>query len=160
MDPKDFKQYCAKLPLLSQAQAEEVVTRISGLGKSIVKRIDAQDDWLFQGLTNALLKAGLVSQASLPALHRSGAFKTYAAVAPDLMNELDKLLKGHDKRIHRLAVAISVGEALIGWCSKRFRSVSSNTVLRSSGKTFEALDEAYPGYIASGLFHMILVRNP
>lgn len=164
MDPQTYSHWRTKLMDLSSEQLADLQKHIKAQPRyKASKKEEAvtatYDDWLFDGLAMQMRKHGLLSNASARLVAVLPGYKNYADVAGDLRSALEKLLPDSNKKQLKWRLSECVYAALSDWCRRRNIPRTANTILINSPKAIEALNESFPGYIASGLFHMVLQRN-
>lgn len=154
----------AALPKLSAADRAEVQTAIKMLGALDGGPEPAApsvgDDWLLSGIATYLVRRGLLPESkALFELKRRNSYQQYLQKLPSLVLFLTRLEQENrlTKR-HRITVAFLCARSL-GSMLERRNYFSVSAMLSQIDKIPEALDEAFPGYIASGMFGFILQRS-
>lgn len=154
----------AALPRLSAKERGEVQLAIKMLGALDGGPSPAEptlsEDWVLSGIATYLARRGLIPERSgVHDLRRRDAYKQYLSKLPSLMGFLTKLEQDNKlgKR-HRVTVAFLCARSL-GDMLERRNYFSVSAMLSQVDKMPEALDLAYPGYIAANLFGFILQRS-
>lgn len=155
----------AALPRLSAKERGEVQLAIKMLGAldggpSPADTTVASDDWVLSGIATYLVRRGLIPERTgIHDLRRRDAYKQYLTKLPSLMGFLTKL--EYDNKLtrrHRVTVSFLCARSLGDILEKR-NYFSVGAMLSQIDKMPEALDQAYPGYIAANLFGFILQRS-
>lgn len=121
-----------------------------------------EDDWLLSGMVSRMVTRGITSRARVKSLLRGREYATYAQTAEQLRADLEKLAEGANlsqSQARELLTEV-VTDAIVSWLTVRRMTVSPGMVLTNSARAYEALNACYPGYIASGMFHVVLTRRP
>lgn len=153
MNPEQFRRWSAKATDLTEAQKQDMRARLNGLSNG---HASPASDWLFDGICDSLKSHGLLSDLGKRLLMQGRAYKSYCKHTPGLQSELLKLLGNKPSRHMRTVLAQLSGDCLIAWCKYRVGSVSAAIVLVNTAHIMEALNNAFPGYIAAGMFHVAL----
>ena len=156
MNDIEFRQWCSSIPDLTSQQIRVVVNLFGRQGQDITapKNIP-QEDWLLPGINQALMDRGLLTKASERFSRRGIIFDRYRKVSKAVREDLERLLRGQLGRKLKssdyIMYGLAVGNVMINWCDKRHMSPSRGVVIVNLTHCIEALEEAYPGYIASGM---------
>lgn len=162
----EFTDIISTLPRLSAEQLEEVRKRISALqalsgktaGKIEAAPIQAADefDYLLEGVLEEIRARGL--GPTIPGGFRIRKLKSFANYSEKsgrikelLAKNLGPGIKRAEYRALGLILARSLARSLEVWTE-----ISLDTMLRNIDKIPDALDQAFPGYLNSGLLHMLL----
>lgn len=157
------QQVIALLPKLTAADLAEVSAAIKMLGAldggPAPASPSVSDDWVLSGIATYLVRRGLVPERSaMHDLKRRDAYKQYLQKLPSLMGFLTKLEQDNALRSrHRITLAFLCARSLGDMLAQR-QYFSVGAMLSQVDKVPEALDQAYPGYVAAGLFGHVL-RN-
>lgn len=157
MTPK--QQIVALIPKLSEADVKEVVAvlRLAHVLNEAPGATGLDSDWLINGIISYLTKRGFLSPGgSLYALKHRDAYKTYLSKLPAVMAYLSKIEQqtNYSTRI-RPKLAYLCASSLADLLTHRnYFSVSA--MLSQIDKIPEAMEEAFPGYYRSGLYHYVL----
>lgn len=147
-------------PRLNSADRKKLRMFVNGAPGSKSEPISAatseSSDWLLTGILAELKKRGLGYTArSIRTWEHS---KTYEEEGQAVRAELLRVIKlsiPQPKYQELLALGRVVARALIGYMGKK-AYISLKTLLNNVGKALEAVDNSFPGYMASGLLgHLI-----
>lgn len=159
MTPKD--QIIGLLPSLTPAERKQVASAIallggleSPLGPSVT------DDWILAGIISYLVRRGLLAeQGALFGLKRRDAYKTYMQKMPAIVAFFARIetQSGLYKR-HRPMLALLAARALGDLLIER-GIFSVGAMLTQIDRIPEAMDRAFPDYIACGMLGMVLKQS-
>ena len=153
-------QIVALLPKLAPAELAEIITaaKLAGSLGAIEPQPSLHSDWVLDGIATYLIRKGLLAPAgAIQSLRRRDAYKPYLSKLPAVAVFLARLERDQlgGKSRYRTQLGLVCADALADLLQKRgYFSVSG--MLSQIDKLPEALDEAYPSYIESGLFGMFL----
>lgn len=159
MTPKE--QVIALLPKLTGAELGEVRMAVKMLGAldggPAPAAPSVSDDWLLSGIATYLVRRGLVPEHNaMQALKRREAYRNYLHKLTPLTGFFVKLeLDNKLGRRHRITIAFLSARALGDMLTAR-SYFSVGAMLTQIDKIPEALDLAYPGYVANGMFGFVL----
>ncbi len=154
----------ARLPSLSQSDAELVGKALKARGSISASGKADGSDWLLEGLGAYCERQGLFARGKgVFGLSRRKAYKQYLQKRGEVVVFLLSLeLQAKSKGRHRPQLAFLCAETLAVLVESRFSAevmsgVGIPTLLLSQiDKVPEALDNAFPGYAANGLFGFVL----
>lgn len=116
----------------------------------------SSNDWLLTGILSELKKRGLGYTARSVNIWEHS--RTYAEESAMVRKELLRILKlsvPQPKYQELLALGSVVARALIGYLGKK-AYISLKSLLNNVGKALEAIDNAFPGYMACGMLsHLV-----
>lgn len=158
MKLEEFLEWKSKIPDLTPDQVMVTLASLKQLNPNLrtESEPDPQDDWFLNGLFLAMRKNGLIRRSGIIALRRSKAMMAYNRNAAAVKRDLESLLGKNRKGIAQMSLAYLAGVSLIIWCKKNAQVVSAAIVLKNIAHTMEAIEDQFPGYIDSKLFHMVL----
>lgn len=160
MTSKILQRLLIDLPGLSKPDLEQVQTRVTFLlnGKPSVSKADNEDDWLTAGLIYELGREGLLYKGIN--WHRI-APKEYDKIS---RSTRDLLLERAQRQLtlpEKYALGRVAAEALIQMVrSWKFEDgefvLGLKSMLGQIGRTLEAFEHAYPGYLKCGRVGMLI----
>lgn len=160
MTSKILQRLLIDLPGLSKPDLEQVQTRVTFLlnGKPSVSKADNEDDWLTAGLIYELGREGLLYKGIN--WHRI-APKEYDKISRSIR---DLLLERAQRQLtlpEKYALGRVAAEALIQMVrSWKFEDgefvLGLKSMLGQIGRTLEAFEHAYPGYLKCGRVGMLI----
>jgi len=163
--PKE--QIVALLPKLTAAERGEVLTALKFLGTLAetprgsggVKHPEP-GDFLFEGIVEYLKKEGLVSGKNVSYdLQRRDAYKQFKLKWESQRMYIARLIKQSSGGTrYNYQVAFICAAALADLLRKK-GIFSVSAMLSQIDKIPEALEDAFPGYVSSGMFGFILNRK-
>ena len=161
MDDTEFRLWASKINELTEPQVANLNQRLKILGKGSgsingTAPLEPADDWLFDGMYRALKSKGITSPSAIYAVKKTKGYKRYLADAPNVIHELELLLKdSRNSTSARMSLALLIGNVLIRWCEKKRLPLTAATIFSMVCHAREALEMQFPGYIASNLFHIV-----
>jgi hypothetical protein len=164
LSPESMVAIAKALPNASSIQLYELRGKISALlqlqeSKQVLAHVRAnattiftepEDDWLFDGICHELSRCGMITKEAMPSIRRSPAFKAYQPKAVGIRRMLLKRAIG----LPNSPLARGVLGRQVAWCLavsiERWGTVSTTFMLNNVEKVPEAVEEQFPGYLASG----------
>lgn len=166
--PKEFAEWKSLHVRLTEEQIPELLTAISALHKgkltlnNVAEPVDENvnqpddDDWLWEGIQNALRNRGWLTKSSSAFLRTTSVFRRYKRDSKRVRKDLESLVEQGDTR-NRTVLAYMVGLALIIWVERRPKMPQTAwRVVKMVEHAREALEEQLPGYTNAKMFRMIL----
>lgn len=155
MDERTYLEWASKVVELTDAQKIDLQNRLK-IGK-ILERPLFTNDWLLEAMFYQMKKHGLVGKSSINSLLIGSPYKKYCSYAVELRSDLEKLIPKDMNQIQgRVKLGRLTAEALITWHEDRELPVSAGMILKNANKAMEALNEAFPNYVGTNMFHIVL----
>lgn len=154
MKEQEYLIWVSRAHLLTEAQVSDLMKRLKLGGKDLDtggSEYHRSSDWLLPGIEGALKRRHMLSNTSLITLYRSKGFKLYLKNFENICSSLEKQVGKVNKKV----LAYHVGEALVMYCKRR-KITSASRIVSMVHCSIEAINEAFPGYMKSGLFKHIL----
>lgn len=158
MKDLEFRLWCSKIIDLSIDQGKQALALMSikgHKGEDLTAVPFQDEDWLLPGINQALMSRGLLTKMSETFGRRGPIFVKYQKIGKDVRDELERILRTQLGRKIRsseyIIYGLTVGNAMIDWCEKRNMSPARGVILVNVTHCIEALEESFPGYIASGM---------
>lgn len=165
MDDLKFRQWCSKIPELTQDQIKTLMALLKRNGKTVsldssAKGTSMVGDWLYSGISYSLVRRGLLTQAMEKFGRKGVVFERYIKSSPIVVSDLENLItKQMGKKLSSVEKEIFgriVGDCLINWCEKRSILPSRGSVLSNIGHCIEAIEESFPNYISSKMLSVVI----
>ena len=160
-----FEQVVASLPKLTPTERlklKMLLTKHPGGAKAdgranSVNRV--QDDWLLQGMLAELKRRGQVFYVPTTA-HVQQLCAAYALESQAVREELERQICLQIERPtgdQLKGLGVVCARALI----RRFsdQSIGLQPLLQVAGRTLEALEDSFPGYLGSGMVYCLIQRK-
>lgn len=157
------------LPKLKPAELEEVSRAMKALqglaGRSTIVASGtplADGDFLIEGIAQYLVSSGTLAESSRAVYHlqRRDAYKSYKVKRPELDKFLQKLAGSLGTKGNRYYPQIAyVCASALADRLRRQNIFSVGAMLSQVDKIPEAVDDAFPGYVESGLFGFVLTQG-
>lgn len=160
MNNQEFGVWAAKAIDLSEQQLTELSKRLAyrknGNGHTEPQTESvAINDWMFEGMFNALRNKGLISSAARRTLMNTRGYKQYQKDIEAVMKELEVLLPNRNVSSAKYTLAYLVGNALVKWCAQKKLPGTASQVLGMVGHAREAIELSFPNYISGNVFHVV-----
>jgi hypothetical protein len=153
-----------ELPQLRHDELDQVAQKARALASLSVQRrppptMVGTDDWLLEGIYHELGRRGLLRRGWRMAQAKLGdQAPDYATDAAETRAHLLLKLGGKTRSSERLALGILAARCLADYLA-HVAPLCLRVMLRNVGKTVEALDASFPGYLESGMLTYLL-REP
>ena len=163
--PSNFQQVIGLLSSLSRSELDEVRKRAAFFlqHKAVQRAVVEQEDWLLEGVLTELERRGRYSNRGQFKLKNTG---TFAGVSTKLA-EVRRLLEKAAPNIspsQKKYLGEVVAEELANYLSTPYlvdgkivvRELSINSMLSNIHLAPEAIDRAFPGYMAAGMLGLVV----
>ena len=161
MNKADFDKLAKSLTTADPKQLAHLRTIINGLDSlggtpQGASQAAVSDDWLWSGIVEELVSRGLLSSRAAVSLQQTKAFKSYQTKAEGVREVLLKAAPGLDRqKVVLQAFGRQVAACLMDSLSE-WTVVTPSLVLSKVDTIPSAVDECFPGYIASGLLSKLV----
>jgi hypothetical protein len=120
--------------------------------------VGSQDDWLLPGIKAQLRKRGLNYGNISPERLAPNYTKDAVRICTQLRKQLRKESRFELKHVHLLVLGGIIAEALIEHLKQTRPNAPTGLklLLTSVNEIPEAIERSFPGYLASGMVHMLL----
>lgn len=157
MSKKSLDEILKLLPELSKVELSTVRNHCSGLisiGKEKPSISEIRQDWLLEGILQELRSRGLGE--TIPSeffIRNKSSFGNYAERSEKIRKLVGNAIG--NSSVDLLALGRVLGR-LLAQRVNSFAPISLETLLRNVGMIPEAIDAAYPGYLAAGMLPMLV----
>ena len=155
MNNQEYKQWVSVLTTLTSAQLNDVSNRIKILSFASTKAFNGKSDFgvrVSEAICTAFRKLN-VECPNPNTLRKSAAYASAKDKFTDLAAFFDKV---SSQRIVQDAVLVLAIEQLYSSMLQWGTPISSHTVLQQAHRIPAALNQAFPGYAASGMLHKVV----
>jgi hypothetical protein len=157
VEDQDFRRVVEFLPKMSKSQLTELRRRILPLIGAKEEGGVANRDWLLDGILEVVKERGLGHM--IPPnfrVRKTSSFSGYETQADRVRLMLTTAIPDMTVTDER-AIGVIVVRALADYISS-WSEVSFDSLLRNVSKIPDAIDAAFPGYLASGMLPFLLRR--
>lgn len=147
------------LPKLSSADRQIVATALKALESfdGFAGENDLISDWLMSGLVSVLVREGVLSgKGSYFDMKRRKAYKTYLSKLPETTSFLTRLMEKQDLNTRQRPQMGFLCAKALAVHLRELGIFTVSTMMSQIDRIPEALNQAYPGYAAAGLFHFVI----
>jgi hypothetical protein len=158
MAPHEFDALVRRLPELTKTQMTELRRRILFLIDDKESGGVTNEDWILHGIVSVLNERGIGYMVPPNfRIKKARAFAGYETSADRvriLLTDAIPEMTITEQRSLGVIAARALADYISSWSSVTFDSL-----MRNVSKIPEALDEAFPGYISSGLIKYIFIQR-
>jgi hypothetical protein len=158
MKKDEYQDLLEKLPELTQEQMADIRRRVRFLKEDKSNGVPEQD-WLLDGILSVLKERGLEPVLPSPfRIRNSRSFGGFETQSDRVRNFLDIAIPNMNVMEHKILgrlCAIVLAKMLDEWPIE----VSLDHMLFHISRIPEALDKSFPGYIESGMLHLLVRRR-
>ena len=162
MDKDEFSQFLGSLRSLTRAQAEEARTKLGyqilrGTASGYSRPVAEAEDWLLTGILHTLVQNGHMhpDRARSFKIKPDGGSWSFNQTSKEQRMLIEEAAPGLDLQQLRLLGYI-VGKALFDLVAFSSHDTPLNNCLRYVGRTTQAVEKAFPGYIAAGMLGVVI----
>lgn len=147
----DHSRLMTTLPRMTRAQLEDVRRRAAFLLQSRSDQPGVEEeDWLLRGIVIELGRRGLDNRPFR--IKKATSFANYQTQSENVRELLLQAAPGLSA-VRRFALGEVAGYELAGYLRLE---INRDTMLTNISRVPEAIDKAYPGYMASKLLHLVV----
>lgn len=163
MDSNDFKDWVVQLTQLTTGQVMDVKRRLLVLFPATQTlesptNLNINDDWLLNGILTTLRQRGLGATTPPPArIKYLTSFKAYSTNCQFVKALLEEQMPGLSKNELR-ALGILTARALSHYLES-WTEVTLDIMLINIRRAVDALEQAFPGYVTSGMLKHIINKD-
>jgi hypothetical protein len=158
MNEDDYQNIISKLPQMTKRQLTELRRRVLFFIDDKEAGGVTNEDWILHGIITVLNERGLGYM--IPPhfrIRKSRSFAGYETSADRIRTLLTDAIPEMTVTEQR-SLGVIAARALADYISS-WSSISFDSLMRNVSKIPEALDEAFPGYISSGLIRYIFIQR-
>jgi hypothetical protein len=166
----EYQQILRLLPAVTPEERKKLKVLVGAFkgGKSVQNssqerypngNVNANGDWLFEGIIAELGRRGLNYRAPQVTQSRSENYEQDSVFVRTRLEQNLKVLVPQPKRAHFLALGSRSAHSLAEYISRWDTPLGLKFMLNNVSRTFEALDRSFPGYLASGMVGVLVQRD-